>query len=162
MAQSISPAVQKDFRDDLLVASSPSFISSDADILPVMAVGQGIARNNARQAIKTYSFSKTSVGGETFYIQVATVSATTRVFYIGVEASLLADTIYVEDASTGNIAITDGGSVALDASAGSAHVWPPREVKRGIRIAVVVGAGQTSSGIIYYLEERTDGQLENL
>lgn len=162
MAQPISPAVQKDFRDDLVVGNSPSFLSSDGDILPVMAVGQGIARNNARQAVKTYSFSKTSVGGETFYIQVATVSANVRIFFLGGMVQNISDTIYVEDASTGNVALTDGGSVALFDSSGESIIVPPREVKRGIRIALAVGAGSTSAGIIYYLEERTDGQLENL
>lgn len=161
MALPISTATQKDYRDDLVTSSAPWGVD-DTQIVPVKNIGEGIARNNNRQALKTYSILKSSVPGEIFYIQVATVTANTRIFYVGVqETSATTDPFYIEDASTGNIAYSDGGSVAL-ADSLATFVPYPRECKRGIRVALTVSAASSNAIIVYYLEERTDGQLVGL
>lgn len=159
--QPLAPSVMADYRGDLVVPSAPSFISESLpDIVPVRAIGSGVARPNARQAVKTYMAVKPSVGGEDFYIQIATVTPNTRVFYLKMDTS---DACYVEDASTGNISPTDGSTVALaDSGVGNLYPVVPRECKRGIRAKLTVGAGATGYFVIYYLEERTDGQQENL
>jgi len=162
MALPISTAAQKDYRDDLTTSGAPWGVD-DSQIVAVKAVGQGIQRGNNSQAVKTFSIVKTSVGGETFYVQVATVDSTRRVFFLGIDAVGASDLVYVEDASSGNVAISDGGSVALANEAGGWQMLSvPRECKRGIRVAVVVGAGATSTIIVYYMEERTDGGLQSL
>lgn len=168
MVQSISPAVQKDFRDDLLVANSPSFLSSDSDILPVLSVGQGIARNNARQAVKTYTVLKAAAA--TTYTQIATTAANTRLFFLGYVLSGEVESdqvLYIEDASTGNITPSDNSTVGLVYAVGNAGLSgavPPlaREVKRGIRLVLTKSGTDSTVVIVYYLEERVDGQLENL
>jgi len=164
MALPVNPSTQKDFRDDLGVSSAPWGVE-DSTIIPVKAVGQGIPRGNNAQAFKTYAYNKTSAGGETFYIQVATVTPSTRIFYLGFQTDSLYNGFYIEDASTGNIAISDASTVVLayeQANDIQGYLPYPRECKRGIRAAVTLGAGGASAGIIYYIEERTDGNLEGL
>lgn len=168
MVQGLSPAVQKDFRDDLLVANAPGFLTSDADITPVRAIGSGIARNNARQAVKTYLVMKAVA--TTTYTQIATATNTLRVFFLGAIVDNPSDgatgIIYIEDADTGNIAPSDNSTVALalygSNSFGSQGLGQPRECKRGIRVLVVKETTENTSAVVYYLEERTDGQQEAL
>jgi len=165
--QPIASSVQQDYRADLVVPSAPSFLSETLpEMTPVRIIGGGIPRPNARQAVKTYSVVKTSAGGETFYEQIATVTATTRIFFLGVSHTQGASDVYVEDASTGNIAISDGGSVALTGSpfdGTEPFMIPfPRECKRGIRLAMTLGAGASDNVVVYYVEERIDGQQVSL
>lgn len=169
MVQALSPAVQQDFRKDLLVGKAPGFLQQDEDLSPVRVVGAGIPRPNAAQAIKTYHISRAAAA--TVYTQVATASSTTRIFYLGMLLGdgqwNVAESVYAEDADTGNIAPSDASTVALDyfdnnVSTDARLLNHPRECKRGIRVRTVVGGATDHSVTIYYLEERTDGQQVSL
>lgn len=168
MAQSLGSATQKDFRDDLTVNTSPSFVSSDGDLNPVVVVGRGIERPNAKQAVLTYHMVKATA--DTQYAQVATASSAERVFFLGVGVlGLSTATYYIEDADSGNISPTDASTVALfylsNPTNGSFVVFTPtqpRECKRGIRLRLVNAAATTSSMTVYYLIERIDGNLRSL
>jgi len=167
----ISPAVQEDFRRDLVVPHAVGFIAADAGLIPVAPMGSGIARGNARQSVRTYHILKAAI--DTVYTQVATVSAGVRVFFIGVQSvgtvNLAADSLYIEDADSGNIAPSDASTVALyyvgdngTAAAEISMMTPPRECKRGIRVRTVRGTTDEMSAIIYWMIERTDGQQQPL
>lgn len=167
--QPLSPAVQKDFRDDLVAQSAPTFLSSQPDPIPILTVGRGFERGNARQALKTFMISKGAAA--TVYTQVATASATTRIFYLGLVAIdaqwNVAESVYIEDANSGNIAPSDASTSALDYFDNNVSTdfrvhGIPRECKSGIRVRTVVGGATDHMVVIYYLEERTDGQQVSL
>ena len=171
MVQAISPAVQQDYRQDLLVSEAPDFISSIPEVVPTRIVGAGFPRGNSRQAIKTFLILKAA--GATTYTQVATATANTRIYFLGAQVASLSannDSVYIEDASTGNISPTDSSTVALfyaNTVLDNLRVTPqglPRECKMGIRVRVVNGtaAAEEVFCIVYYLEERIDGQQVTL
>lgn len=158
----LSPAMQKDYRDDLSTPSAPSFLPSEP-FLPVKAVGAGIARANAKQIVKTLHISKAAAA--TTYTQVATVSATTRVFYLGVMAIDgqfgVAESVFIEDASSGNIAPSDASTSALDywdnnIATDNRFLGVPRECTQGIRVRMVVNGATDHNITVYYLEEQVN------
>lgn len=166
MVSALSPAVMKDFRDDLLVDAAPSMLENDRDFAVVRVTGAGTERPNARQAVRTYMLVKNAI--TTDYVQIATASSTQRVFFIGLSFNAQSTGyVYVEDADSGNIAISDGSTVPLafvNPGTGFFQYWPPkiRECKRGIRIALTNSAASQQVVTVYYLIELVNGQQASL
>jgi len=166
-AQAISPAVQQDYRSDLVVGAPPTFLSF-LDLIPVRQIGAGVARANAAQAVKSYVVLKAAAA--TTQTQIATSSASTRIFYLGAQvcATESGDDVYIEDASTGAITPTDNSTVGLFYATSNETAIPltmgmaPRECKRGIRLQMTKSGTANTVVIVWYLEERRDGQQQAL
>ena len=161
----LSPAMQKDYRDDLSTPSSPSFLPSEP-FLPVKVIGAGVMRPNSKQRLLSTTIYKTAAA--TTYTQVATVAAGTRIFFIGAQiAGNQNDKVWIEDASTGNIAVSDASTSGLfyaqleQVTGGTAHrtlILPAaRECTQGIRVALAKSSTNEASIVVYYLEEQVNG-----
>ena len=166
--QALGPSRQKDFRDDLVVPASPSFISSDSDILPVAPIGIGILRPNARQSVKSYLVAKAAIA--TTQTQVALPSANTRIFFLGAQVidESNENIVYIEDASSGALTPSDNSTIPLYYFSGSythtqdISIVPPRECKQGIRVHIAATAASKTWVVVWYMVERTDGQVQDI
>jgi len=168
MVTQLSPAVQEDYRRDLLANEAPAFLELPS-ITPVWPVGGGVPRPAADQSVRSTIVLKSAIA--TTQSQIATVSATERIFFLGVSWGALlpftGDTIYVEDADSGAITPSDASTVGLwyfnqvsDASADGVMLPVPRECKRGIRVQMVKGDTTETAIIVYWMIERKDGQQQ--
>jgi len=172
MTLPINAATQKDFRDDLTVSGSPWGVMNEV-IVPVKAIGQGLPTPNNSQALKSYVLLKNAASGVS-YTQVATVSSSERIYFVGAHVSSVSDVnnddIYIEDASSGNIFPSDGSTTGLmqfvyNEWVPIGTILPfPRECKRGIRVKVSNSATSTMVTliIVYYLVVRIEGGLQPL
>lgn len=154
-SQALIPQLQADYRQELGVPQSPGFIQG-GPLAPVKLVGRGVERANNRQRIKSYIVSKNAI--TTDYVQIATVTSTTRIFFLGYCGQIQSTgSFYLEDADTGNVGPSDGSVVGLGYWVGTtiSGVFNPipRECLRGIRARMVNAAATTQVAIIYYMEE---------
>ena len=168
---SISPAVQNDYRRALLAQESPSFLDSTLPIQPVVDVRRGVPIPSSNQSVKSFAIVKALVA--TTQTQVATVAANTRVFFLGVQtlgsgSFSGTDVFYVEDADTGVLSPSDNSTIPLyyyDAAAQNGDAAPfilpyPRECKRGIRVHLEKATTAATKIVVWWVEVRTDGQHE--
>jgi len=162
---SISPAVQQDYRRSLLAQESPSFLDSTLPIQPVADIRRGIPTPSTSQSLKSYAVIKAAAA--TTQTQIATVSSNERIFFIGVQqCDGNSDQVWIEDADTGALTPSDHSTIPLyyfDSGQTNANgvlqMLPfPRECKRGIRVHNVRTGLTESKLIVYYLVVRTDGQ----
>lgn len=155
----INPAdkhLLQDYRIDMRTADSPQFIDTQAPIVPVKVIGSGFPKPNTKQTVRQYSFV-----GTTADVQIATSTATRRVYFLGVTgvtASTGGATIIIGDASTGTLSQSNGSTNILyyynDSSGNTiAPVRPqyPIECFTGLRITIT--STNASRFIIYYMEE---------
>lgn len=159
--EALNRALQQDYRRAMGTPTSPSFVA-DAPLLPVKAIGQGVLTQNARQRLKSYTVYKTAAA--TTYTQIATVTSSLNIYFLGVTiAGNQNDKIWIEDAASGNISVSDNSTSGLlytqvEQPAGGLVTinqilsWP-RLCTSGIRVAVQKSSTNETALVFYFLEE---------
>lgn len=168
MPDPLKPSIMQDFRDALGTNGSPSFFDSNTPPVPVaiIAGNVGYPRPRSNQRLR-YTTIRTDATNRQF--QVATASATTKIYYVGLQynnnAAVVA-TATVWDGNSGSPPSLSGGT-AYQEDAGyitnfvsegtlyaklSAYLPYPMEMKYGIRVSGG-GVGQDLQVTILYIEE---------
>lgn len=155
----INKYLSNDYRTVLRVPDSPQDINTEIPVTPVVVVNNGLPRPTTSQRIRTYTF--TGTGASTTYAQIATPSATTKIYFLGVVTILggVGCVFSVYDATTGAPSTTTGGTANfvryqnIGATSNEATFTPlPVECVTGLRAEDISG-GSVNLSVIYYLEE---------
>lgn len=161
MVEALKRELQADYRKDLGTPTAPGFVA-ESPLTPVKCVGIGLPLQNARQRLKSVTVYKTAAA--TTYTQIATVTPTLNIYFLGVQlAGNQNDKVWLEDASTGNIAVSDASTSGLfyaqleQVTGGTADrtlMLPAgRFCTSGIRIALAKSSTNETSAVVYFIEE---------
>lgn len=161
MSEALKRELQADYRKDLGTPSAPGFVA-DSPLLPVKAVGVGLPLQNSRQRLKSTTIYKTAAA--TTYSQIATVTSSLNIYFLGAQiAGNQNDKVWIEDAATGNIAVSDASTSGLfyaqleQVTGGTANrtlMLPAgRLCTSGIRVALAKSSTNECSVVVYYIEE---------
>lgn len=79
----IKPSVMQDFRNELGVASSPSFFDGKTPLTPVSVVAGNIGFVKPRSSQKLLAYSGTAAAGADYNVQITAVTTTKNVYFVG-------------------------------------------------------------------------------
>jgi len=146
-----------DYREQLRTFSAPQDLDTDYPILPVIPISQplGFPKPNSKQILRIYNVVLAAAGD----VQVATVSSSTNIYFVGAIISTAAGGTYgIADLTSGTVNQTNGDTTTLAYGGTAAQLnlefkpALPYKCTSGIRVS---GIGAFSLRItIYYIEER--------
>lgn len=164
----INPSIMQDFRDAIGVSSSPSFFDSSTPLTPVAIVGGNVGFPKPRNNQKFKYATLRCTTSQTAY-QIATASATTRIYFIGVLSSnnaAVSSNIVIFDGISGTGPTIPQGSVLTEEAGNVSNFYSgstinslstfipyPVQMKQGLR-ATTGGLSQDCTFTVYYLEEQ--------
>ena len=162
----IDKYLAQDYRNTLRTGGSPQMIDDSAPVTPVIDIQKGFPKPNAKQILhQTLVF----VGNASTTFQIATVSATTKIYYLGMfaqnQAAVQCGPDFF-DASSGVAGAINGNNAYQDylgriapmtvaATVGATLAYNPvlpYQVTYGLRL-IGGGAGQSCIYQIWWLEE---------
>lgn len=154
----------QDYRDDMRTSDAPQMIDTQTPLIPVKNIGSGLPKPNSKQRLLKYHVYKTNAASA--YVNVATPSSNTRIYFLGVIVSVydtLGRTVSAYDGSSGTAQHSvDANTInfftfntTASAYGNFSYFAPfPVQVVSGIRLFQdTLTASGSLSATFYYIEE---------